>query len=57
MPILIEEMEAEVVPERETQAPARDEERERREQRAQILERMHRELRIRDERGARWHAD
>jgi len=57
MPILIEDMEAEVVPERDTPAPARNEQRERREERAQILERVHRELCIRDERGARWHAD
>ncbi len=57
MPIVIEDMEAEVLPEREAPAPERRDAREQREEQARLVERVHRELRIRDERGARWHAD
>ena len=57
MPIRIEDMQAEVLPERESPGAERGDERGQREDEARLAERIHRELRIRDERGARWHAD
>ena len=58
MPVVIEDMQAEVLPERprEEAAPAEGQ-RSDAVQQARLLERVARELRIRDERDARWRAD